>query len=494
MNTLSFGPVLGLETAHDGNYYTCLVACARQPVWRVDGMERPFVMLGKLANGNTLWRAEWKAPEKPPVERMVGYSVEVDSERLRQASGVDSWQFHVPAAGKPLRFVYGSCNGFSSKKLMASTSNPHAMWERLVEDHRCEPLSLLVLGGDQIYADSLWEQPWLEDFAALKDNEMVCAPVTAELDAALDGFYESLYLRQWGVGPVAAMLASVPSLMMWDDHDIFDGWGSHPEALQKSPVYQRIYMAALRAFRLFQLRGNLARGFLEPGAPHHAYAVHLAGESFLMLDHRSERSSAIIMSASQWSSFKKWIASFDGPRLFVQSAVPVVYRTFSCLERLLHSTERREEVEDDLNDHWSAREHQKERLRFIHTLLERQRELRPRDGSAYHPRWILLSGDVHVGCMGSVWEVAQDLGLYQVVSSGIVHPPPTPLQWLGILAVSGDGEERLGNGDLQTEIHPIAGARAKFLRTRNYARLELEAEGVWVNWRCENEGETVFKI
>jgi hypothetical protein len=26
--------------------------------------------------------------------------------------------------------------------------------------------------------------------------------------------------------------------MSWDDHDIFDGWGSYPEELQESAVFQ----------------------------------------------------------------------------------------------------------------------------------------------------------------------------------------------------------------------------------------------------------------
>lgn len=94
--------------------------------------------------------------------------------------------------------------------------------------------------------------------------------------------------------------------------------------------------------------------------------------------------------------------------------------------------------------------------------------------------------------MGSVWERALDLGLYQVVSSGIVHPPPTRLEWLGICAFSGDGDQTRGNGDLEAEIHEIAGAGTKFLRTRNYARVELNPTKVGINWRCENEVETVF--
>ena len=30
----------------------------------------------------------------------------------------------------------------------------------------------------------------------------------------------------------------MPQVMMWDDHDIFDGWGSYPHALLTCSVFQ----------------------------------------------------------------------------------------------------------------------------------------------------------------------------------------------------------------------------------------------------------------
>ena len=29
-----------------------------------------------------------------------------------------------------------------------------------------------------------------------------------------------------------------PQMQIWDDHDIFDGWGSYPDHLQTCPVFQ----------------------------------------------------------------------------------------------------------------------------------------------------------------------------------------------------------------------------------------------------------------
>jgi phosphodiesterase/alkaline phosphatase D-like protein len=38
-------------------------------------------------------------------------------------------------------------------------------------------------------------------------------------------FYFNSYLRQWSQPLYTSALATIPHLMTWDDHDIFDGWG-----------------------------------------------------------------------------------------------------------------------------------------------------------------------------------------------------------------------------------------------------------------------------
>lgn len=47
--------------------------------------------------------------------------------------------------------------------------------------------------------------------------------------------------------------------MTWDDHDIFDGWGSYPDTLQNCPVFQGCYQAARRFYLLFQQHTTLQR-------------------------------------------------------------------------------------------------------------------------------------------------------------------------------------------------------------------------------------------
>lgn len=40
--------------------------------------------------------------------------------------------------------------------------------------------------------------------------------------------------------------------MIWDDHDIFDGWGSYPPSLQSCPVFSGVFFVARKFYLIFQ--------------------------------------------------------------------------------------------------------------------------------------------------------------------------------------------------------------------------------------------------
>jgi len=61
------------------------------------------------------------------------------------------------------------------------------------------------------------------------------------------------YLEIYGQPQISHILARVPSLMMWDDHDIFDGWGSHKKWFHDSMVAKGMFACAREAFCLMQL-------------------------------------------------------------------------------------------------------------------------------------------------------------------------------------------------------------------------------------------------
>ena len=86
--------------------------------------------------------------------------------------------------------AYASCNGFSDPNLMNSTDQPYALWTEMKEQHQEEPFSLLILGGDQVYADSIWSKvKALEAWNALDREDKVKRKATKVMKEQIDRFY-----------------------------------------------------------------------------------------------------------------------------------------------------------------------------------------------------------------------------------------------------------------------------------------------------------------
>lgn len=497
-NTLMLGPLLGLESE---TLYT--VCFATNPsvqqatvLFTLGGQTLTAAAQCLMTTANwALWRAELTVNAGLSAQACA-YNIQVNGAGASSQQGQSQWVFEVPGNSQAPRLAYASCNGFSDPKLMKNTAEPFALWKKLLNDHAQAPIHLLLMGGDQVYADSLWGSvPLLKRWSALpKDQKCALKPASKEL-AALQSAYVNLYLERWNEPSTAQALATIPSLMMWDDHDIVDGWGSYSDDLQQSPVMQAAFQAANTAFQLFQLRGRSTNTtLLAPQAAHHSALLRFRGLNILALDNRSDRRLNRIMSETHWQTVINTLNTLTNGDLLVMSGVPVVYRDFSFVEQTLDTLPGDQELTDDLKDHWRARAHQGERARFIMRLLDNAQQRKTAQGKA---RTVILSGDVHVGCLGVVQDNTGDtpVNLHQVVSSGIVHPAPNALQWAGIVATSNDREETLDeNGHIRSRMLTPFGSSA-YLRTRNYATLQEGTDGkLWVNWVCENGDQPHYPL
>ncbi|WP_421282180.1 alkaline phosphatase D family protein [Aeromonas taiwanensis] len=485
MTRLVMGPLLGLEA--ETAYSVCFMT---EPGCQSAGVRINGELLAASKQADTpkggFWRLIWQASPKSKAGTPVDYEILLDNKPAHDQAGYDKWQFHLPGKKEQVRIGYASCNGFSDFKLLTSTPAPYAMWDKLAAEHKAHPFSLLLMGGDQVYADSLWTSvPTLKAWNELDREEKVKRKATRTMVEQLDRFYCELYCKQWSRPEVAFMLARVPSAMMWDDHDIFDGWGSYPEDLQRCEVYQAIYAAATKYFRLFQLRSEANGALLDKTLNHHTWRLGFRGYQILALDNRANRTLTRVMSPSQWDQINAALAACDSGHLLVMAGVPVVYRDFSFTEAALDATPWEEELTDDLKDHWRAKDHQGERARLIMRLLDNARQRRQKEPGC---KTLILSGDVHVGCLGVIQDKREGLvNVHQLVSSGIVHPCPTQFQWMGILAMTNDDPEYLDENRLiRTELLKPFGAPL-YLRTRNFATLLMGSDDkLWANWHCEN--------
>ena len=490
---LALGPLLSVED--DNKYVICFLSKNDSDFSIfIDKEEIKAEKIGILKSGN-FYRAEFEIKQSKK-SKTITYNIlnNNTNSNTTDAFNRDSWSFYVPSSTEKPKFAHASCNGFSSPDLLAKTDEPYLLWDKLIEQHGNEPFSILIMGGDQVYADELWSKvKELEEWSRLNMNDKIKRKATKAMIRNLDTFYESLYIKKWSDEQMSLCLASIPTVMMWDDHDIFDGWGSYPQELLDCDVYQNIFKTAKKYFEIFQIRSLKNQTLLTKDRTHFSFALKFRNYHILGLDNRTQRSIYQVMGNDQWKDLNTYLdENILNDNLLVLSAVPVVYRDFSLTENLVDFTSWQEELTDDLKDHWRAKEHQGERMRLIMRLFM---NIEKRKVSKRNTRTVILSGDVHVGSLGVINDHKNQNKIHQVVSSGIVHTPPTYIEWLGITAVTNDNNEYL-NEDKTIEtsmLTPIGSA--KYLRVRNFVTLnEGSDEKLWINWICDNKDRPCYAL
>ena len=490
---LALGPLLSVED--DNKYVICFLSKNDSDFSIfIDKEEIKAEKIGILKSGN-FYRAEFEIKQSKK-SKTITYNIlnNNTNSNTTDAFNRDSWSFYVPSSTEKPKFAYASCNGFSSPDLLAKTDEPYLLWDKLIEQHGNEPFSILIMGGDQVYADELWSKvKELEEWSRLNMNDKIKRKATKAMIRNLDTFYESLYIKKWSDEQMSLCLASIPTVMMWDDHDIFDGWGSYPQELLDCDVYQNIFKTAKKYFEIFQIRSLKNQTLLTKDRTHFSFALKFRNYHILGLDNRTQRSIYQVMGNDQWKDLNTYLdENILNDNLLVLSAVPVVYRDFSLTENLVDFTSWQEELTDDLKDHWRAKEHQGERMRLIMRLFM---NIEKRKVSKRNTRTVILSGDVHVGSLGVINDHKNQNKIHQVVSSGIVHTPPTYIEWLGITSITNDNNEYL-NEDKSIEtsmLTPIGSA--KYLRVRNFVTLnEGSDEKLWINWICDNKDRPCYAL
>ncbi|MGG6380511.1 alkaline phosphatase D family protein [Paenarthrobacter sp. NEAU-H11] len=162
--------------------------------------------------------------------------------------------------GKPLRLAFGSCR----------TSVPHD--ESGNRSHGVDALrayavamssggggepwpDLVAFLGDQVYADLTSEQ--MQEF--IKARRDIEAPPGEELKDYEE--YAHLYHLAWSDPANRWLLSTLPSAMIFDDHDIRDDWNSSRswrEAMQATAWWQGRIVAGLASYWVYQHLGNLS--------------------------------------------------------------------------------------------------------------------------------------------------------------------------------------------------------------------------------------------
>ena len=192
---------------------------------------------------------------------VLPYTLEIDGAQVwpEPASGFPPPVIATLKPGKPLRMAYGSCR--TSVPHDESGNRTHG-----VDSLRAYALAmaaggelpwpdLVVFLGDQVYADLTSEQ--MQQFIrARRDIE---EPPGEELQDYEE--YAHLYNLAWSDPANRWLLSTLPSAMIFDDHDIRDDWNaslSWKRSMEATSWWHGRIVSGLASYWVYQHLGNLS--------------------------------------------------------------------------------------------------------------------------------------------------------------------------------------------------------------------------------------------
>jgi hypothetical protein len=332
------------------------------------------------------------------------------------------FEFFVPGLNEPYNLAFSSCNGLSaslSEEAIATLNGVLPLWQDVIRMHKEIHYHGMIGGGDQIYCDKVFKLDCLVKWLNVSSKEDKSKAIFNEqMQKDVADYYFNNYLVHFQTPGFKEALANIPFNFIWDDHDIFDGYGSYPTYLQTRPVFFGIFDIAHRFYLLFQHHTNIRRAKNEDiGSSSHSsvkkYGPRLAVVS---LDVRSERSLSRIIPAHTWELIWAELGNLPDTckHLIVNATIPLAYprvggeRFFAVAKNAAKGTrnllntlqnlvvrDKPQEIDviakdtwaeafcksgafkqivnafgepellDDLNDHWTASCHEEERKEVI---------------------------------------------------------------------------------------------------------------------------------
>ncbi len=122
---------------------------------------------------------------------------------------------------------------------------------------------LILLLGDQVYADEVSPKT----LERIKQRRDVSEPPGEEIADYEE--YTMLYQESWGEPVMRWLLSTVPSAMIFDDHDVHDDWNtslSWVEEARELPWWHKRIEGAFMSYWVYQHIGNLPPDELEDDA------------------------------------------------------------------------------------------------------------------------------------------------------------------------------------------------------------------------------------
>jgi hypothetical protein len=165
---------------------------------------------------------------------------------------------HPPAGDETLDVAFGSCRWAAPALGQKDPVGPDALdalATRVAADPDGERPDVLLLLGDQVYADETSEatRDWL---AGRRDLDEPPGAQVANYEE-----YTHLYYESWLDPEVRWLLSTVPSCMIFDDHDVIDDWNTSAswlEEMRATGWWRDRVLGGLMSYWVHQHLGNLS--------------------------------------------------------------------------------------------------------------------------------------------------------------------------------------------------------------------------------------------
>jgi DNA-binding transcriptional regulator YhcF (GntR family) len=171
-------------------------------------------------------------------------------------------RIRTPGRPGPFRLAFGSCRYASPGTVEDSEGIPPDALDlyagqvaALPEDQWPDALVLL---GDQVYADELTKQTksWLQRRRHGREERHSSDDEVADFEE-----YTRLYYESWRDPQMRWLLSTIPSSMIFDDHEMIDDWNTSAawrEKVTRQPWWRGRITGGLTSYWIYQHLGNLS--------------------------------------------------------------------------------------------------------------------------------------------------------------------------------------------------------------------------------------------
>ena len=191
-----------------------------------------------------------------PADDVTPYEVSLDGERVWPFEGWPASVIRTRASAVPLRVAFGSCRAAAPLDDSSHGADAlHSLAERMRRQPVDEWPDLLMLLGDQVYADDNISPLTLARIRYRRSQS-----TGAGWEVANFGEYTELYEESWSIPAIRWLLSTLPTAMIFDDHDVRDDWNTSDAWLREirsTSWWQDRIEAALMSYWIYQHLGNL---------------------------------------------------------------------------------------------------------------------------------------------------------------------------------------------------------------------------------------------